>query len=207
MKLYLFEDKNIAEERIDIHYRAMTIHLNRIIGAIKEGEPSVTGWDENNESKVFNYFSDVYYFETVDRKSYAYLKEKTYKVDMTLGKVLYDYGDFGGFLNVVSGSNPDYYVNSVMMLLWSGIAVVCLYTYSFFDRWHPAVVITLQYIVAQTVVMGTIWIAGFFGEQSKNAYRDAFRSFTLFYVIGAVIYYVETFRSAKRANKLLNEIL
>ncbi len=95
MKLYLFEDKNIAEERIDIHYRAMTIHLNRIIGAIKEGEPSVTGWDENNESKVFNYFGDVYYFESVDRKSYAYLKEKTYKVDMTLGKVLDDYGDFG----------------------------------------------------------------------------------------------------------------
>ncbi len=49
--------------------------------------------------------------------------------------------------------------------------------------------------------------SGFWGELSENSYRDAFRSFTIFYVIGAIIHYVETFHSAKRANKMLNDIL
>lgn len=45
------------------------------------------------------------------------------------------------------------------------------------------------------------------GAVAKDGYKDAFLSFTIPYTIGAVIYYIEVFRSVHRQNQLLQDII
>ena len=50
------------------------------------------------------------------------------------------------------------------------------------------------------------WMISFFDEMHPDGYRDMFWSFTIPYVIGAVIYYVSLFLEIKKANRLLQNM-
>lgn len=50
------------------------------------------------------------------------------------------------------------------------------------------------------------WMISFFDELHPDGYRDMFWSFTIPYVIGAVIYYVSLFLEIKKANRLLQDM-
>lgn len=109
---------------------------------------------------------------------------------------------FGLFAGRESGSH----MNTVFTLIWCSIAVFILAIHPLFDEWPPAAMILIQYVIAMGLVLLTIFLAGFFGEISKNGYRDAVVSFTIPYIIGAACYYVSLFKSIKNQNKLLLEI-
>lgn len=96
--------------------------------------------------------------------------------------------------------------NNIMMLAWTSIAVFILSIHSIFDRLSPLVMILVQYIMALSLVMLTTVIVSIFSPVSKGGYYDIFMSFTIPYIIGAVIYYIEVFTSVHKQNKLLDEI-
>ncbi|WP_167954845.1 DUF6608 family protein [Anaerosporobacter faecicola] len=96
--------------------------------------------------------------------------------------------------------------NNVMMLLWTGIAVFVLSIHPLFEQVSPLTMILVQYAIAMGLVMLTVAIGSLFSPVSKGGYHDIFLSFTIPYIIGAVIYYVEVFRSVHRQNRLLDEI-
>lgn len=96
--------------------------------------------------------------------------------------------------------------NGLMMFLWTGIAVLVLSIHFYFERWSPVVMIVCQYVLALAMVMGSVWIWGLFTILHPDAYRDAWISFSIPYVIGAVIYYIDVFRSAHRQNQWIQEI-
>lgn len=96
--------------------------------------------------------------------------------------------------------------NSFTMIQWTSLGVGILYIHHYFERLSPLVMIITQYAIAMGLVFASIFIEGQFIPIHPNGYRDAFRSFTIPYVIGAILYYVQIFREAKRQNILLQEI-
>lgn len=100
----------------------------------------------------------------------------------------------------------DQLYNVIAMFSWTVIAVLILYTHNLFEKIHPVIMIIIQYAAAAALILLYIFISSFFGELHPDSYKDALRSFTIFYVIGAVLYYIEIFHSAKKQNAMLSEI-
>lgn len=108
--------------------------------------------------------------------------------------------------NLFRGNDNLSAVNSVNQLLFSIIAIVILYSHHLFKRFSPLTMIVLQYVVAMGIVFCLVYIQGFFMEIHPDGYRDVFRSFTLFYVIGAIVYYISVFADAINQNRILQEL-
>ena len=109
-------------------------------------------------------------------------------------------------INLLNGNSTGSHENSIMMLLWTSIAVFILSIHHLFDEWSPIFMIIIQYVIAMGLVFLSIFLISLFSEIHVDAYKDAFTSFTWPYIIGAGFYYISLFRSAARQNKLLSEI-
>lgn len=109
-------------------------------------------------------------------------------------------------INLLNGNSTGSHENSIMMLLWTSIAVFILSIHHLFDEWSPIFMIIIQYMIAMGLVFLSIFLISLFSEIHVDAYKDAFTSFTWPYIIGAGFYYISLFRSAARQNKLLSEI-
>lgn len=109
-------------------------------------------------------------------------------------------------LCLMNGRESSSNVNAVMMLFYCSIAVLVLSIHHLFDVWPPVVMILIQYVMAMGLVFLSVYIGSFFDEVSEDGYRDIFVSFTIPYFIGSAVYYISLFRSAKRQDKLLQEI-
>lgn len=95
--------------------------------------------------------------------------------------------------------------NLLVMLFLSFLATFVLSQHYRFEKLPLLLVIVLQYVFMIAAVMLFTWVSGFFSELHPNAYRDIFRSFTVPYLIGAVVYYVELYFEVRKADRLLQE--
>lgn len=84
---------NKEEERIDIFYHEMTPVLRKVAAVVKNEKPVLTGSTE--DEKALLDIEDVYYFDTVDRRTFAYTKDKTYQVSLTISALEEKLSDFG----------------------------------------------------------------------------------------------------------------
>ena len=100
-------------------------------------------------------------------------------------------------------TNP---LNSLLVFILSAIAVIVLSFHHLFDEWNPLLMILIQYIIAIALMMLVVYIGTLFEPMDEGGYREVFVSFSITYAIGAVIYYIEVFRSAYKQNQLLQEI-
>ncbi len=108
-------------------------------------------------------------------------------------------------VNTIAGTQTSN-ANAIMMLILTTISVSVLYLYQLLDRFSPLFTITLQYLVALMLAGIALFIWNLFDEISGNGYLDFFVSFTVFYAIGAVIFYVMTYLETKKMNELLQDI-
>jgi hypothetical protein len=93
--------------------------------------------------------------------------------------------------------------NNIVMLVFTIIGTLIVYSHKFFDEWSLLTVIVLQYILAIMLILGVIRLSVYYSPLHVNAYRDGFRSFTIPYVIAASYYYYHVFKDAKRTNERL----
>ncbi len=107
---------------------------------------------------------------------------------------------------IVQNEFGNYQSNMVMMLFLSFIATLVLSQHYRLQQIPMAIAIVLQYLVLIGVVLLITWISGFYSDLHPNAYRDMFLSFTIPYIIGAVIYYLNVFWEVKKANQILKDI-
>lgn len=70
------------EERIDIFYHEMTPVLKKVAAVVNGEKPVLTGTLE--EEKELLDIGEIYYFDTVDRRCFAYTKDKTYQISKTI---------------------------------------------------------------------------------------------------------------------------
>ncbi len=108
-------------------------------------------------------------------------------------------------LNMLTGHETNN-LNAIAMFLFTSIAVIVLSLHRMFDSSSPLLMIVIQYIVALTLVMLVVFLIGLFSPVSEGGYMDIFVSFTVPYIIGAIIYYVSVFYTARQQNHLLDEI-
>ncbi len=108
-------------------------------------------------------------------------------------------------VNTIAGTQASN-ANTVMMLILTTISVSVLYLYQLLDRFSPIFTITLQYLIALVLAGIALFTWNLFDEISRNGYLDFFVSFTVFYTIGAVVFYVMTYLETKKMNELLQDI-
>lgn len=99
-----------------------------------------------------------------------------------------------------------YQENLLLMFFLSFLTVFILSQHYRLQNFPLLVVILLQYFLLIGTVMLLIWVSSFFEPLHENGYRDMFISFTIPYVIGAVVYYVSLFYEIRRANQALKNI-
>lgn len=109
-------------------------------------------------------------------------------------------------IGVLAGKEAVSNWNAIFMLLWTSIAVLILSIHHLFDELPPLLMLVIQYAIAMTLVLLTVYISGFFEAVGKSSYKDAIVSFTVPYIIGAAVYYISVFRTAKRQDALIQEI-
>ena len=108
-------------------------------------------------------------------------------------------------VNTIAGTQTSN-ANAIMMLILTTISVSVLYLYQLLDRFSPLFTITLQYLIALVLAGIALFTWNLFDEISRNGYLDFFVSFTVFYTIGAVVFYVMTYLETKKMNELLQDI-
>ena len=111
----------------------------------------------------------------------------------------------GAIVNMLTGSETNN-LNTIAMLLFTSIAVIVLSLHRMFDSLSPLLMIVIQYAVALALVMLVVFLIGLFEPVAEGGYKDFFVSFTIPYIIGAVIYYVSVFYTARQQNHLIDEI-
>lgn len=96
--------------------------------------------------------------------------------------------------------------NLLTMLLFSFLGTLILSQHYRLSQLPLLLVAVLQYgILAATVILFT-WVSGHFTEIHPDGYRDMLRSFTIPYVIAALVYYGALYMEAKKANQLLQQM-
>lgn len=93
MKINEFIDNKIEEDRIDYHYKKKNKEVHEVLGLLKKYNHKLIGKTENEEI-VFS-LNDVYYFESVDKKTFAYLKDKVLRIEDILIDVEKAYFELG----------------------------------------------------------------------------------------------------------------
>lgn len=88
MRLRLLRDERLKEDRIDIHYREMTPVINQVIHVVEDKHNGLHlyGKTDKNEQILIN-IKDIYYFEYVDKRTFAYLQDEVYQVGESLAKL------------------------------------------------------------------------------------------------------------------------
>ena len=81
------------KERIDIYYHQMTPVLEKVIAVVKNEKPVLQGY-YMDEKELLD-LEEIYYFDTVDRRLFAYTKDKTYQLSATIAALEKQLGAFG----------------------------------------------------------------------------------------------------------------
>ena len=91
MKINLFENKNTTDEHIDIYFHEMRPVIRQVIDTVKSEKPSLLGRSadedlDDGEEIILNP-GDIYYFDYVERKLFAYTEDGVYRLMNTLSSV------------------------------------------------------------------------------------------------------------------------
>jgi hypothetical protein len=103
------------------------------------------------------------------------------------------------------GISPDQF-NLVLQFVWTCIALGSLSLYYFFEDWSTLTIIVLQYVVAISLVCLSLLFIGLFDTLHPDSFKDAFITFTIPYVIGAVIFNISLRRDVQKTNQKLEQL-
>ena len=107
---------------------------------------------------------------------------------------------------VVNGKMNPTQLNIFLFLILSILGVVVLSQHYRFERFSPLTMIIMQYAIAIAIILISLKTAPFFVDIHPDGYRDMTLSFSVPYIIGAIIYYFALRLEVKKQNKLLENI-
>lgn len=85
MKIEIIKDENTEETQIKIICKEVDESIDKIVTLLKTIDISIIGKLDND--KVMLNLQDIYYFEAVENKVFAYLKEKVYEVSYKIAEL------------------------------------------------------------------------------------------------------------------------
>lgn len=99
MKLNLYENKNLKEEKVDIHFTNMRPVIKQLIDTVKSERPTLSGRpadeDMDDGEEIILDAKEIYYLDHIDRKLFAYTKDGVFRIMNTLSnceEMLWNYG-------------------------------------------------------------------------------------------------------------------
>lgn len=93
IQLNLYQDEKINDEHIDIYYSKMKPVIQQVMDVVKNDKPEIIGSIDGE--KTFLQLDSIYYIDIVDKRVFAYTKDKVYQLQKTLTQLeemLCDYG-------------------------------------------------------------------------------------------------------------------
>lgn len=88
MKVTLSQETNLPQDYAEVHYKEMTPGIRKMVSYLKEefGNARIYGKTDDNEKKLLK-VSKIFYFESVDKRIFAYLEKDVYQVDESLNNL------------------------------------------------------------------------------------------------------------------------
>ena len=96
MKMRVFCDPKLKENRVDIYYNRKDAEVKDLLAYLQAGQ-ELYGTSERERRRL--HLQEIYYVEVVDRHCFVYLKQEVYEVEETLRSFLERYGE-SGFLQI-----------------------------------------------------------------------------------------------------------
>lgn len=84
-----------GEDEVILRYRELTPEISALIHQISQEAVTILGKAKERQYRLNPY--DIYYFESVDERLFAYTKEQTFQVMMTLAQVSETFDEMGFF--------------------------------------------------------------------------------------------------------------
>ena len=107
---------------------------------------------------------------------------------------------------IINGKMNPTQLNIFLFLVLSMLGVAVLSQHYRFNRFSPLAMIIMQYMIAERIILASLRIASFFVDIHPDGYRDMTLSFSVPYLIGALIYYICLRLEVKKQNQLLRII-
>jgi len=83
MRLNIFKNSELDENRVEIHYKNKNRQVDKIINYIRESSnATIIGVIDDHEIVVSQ--EQLYYFESIDKKCFAYASDEIYQIKSTL---------------------------------------------------------------------------------------------------------------------------
>jgi Response regulator of the LytR/AlgR family len=86
--LKLIKDPEQKETLVQVAFSERTMEVERIINKLQSEEITMTGIKDNRKYKIT--LADIYYIESVDKKTFLYCKEDVYQCQKRLCEILED---------------------------------------------------------------------------------------------------------------------
>ena len=94
MKITL-QKTDTGEDEIIIRYREMTREISDAVKLLSGTGPRLSGVKEDGGERYYFAPGEVYYFESVDGRLYAYLEKEVYRLREGLEEISEQYADLG----------------------------------------------------------------------------------------------------------------
>ena len=107
---------------------------------------------------------------------------------------------------IINGKMNPTQLNIFLFLVLSILGVAVLSQHYRFNLFSPLAMIIMQYMIAEIIILASLKIASFFVDIHPDGYRDMTLSFSVPYLIGALIYYIRLRLEVKKQNQLLRII-
>lgn len=93
MKINEYEQPEIAEDHIDVYYRRKTKEIADLLNDLKKHRQKLLGKADGKE--IFFSLQNVYYFESVDKKTFACLDQEVVQIPVSLRDLENAYFELG----------------------------------------------------------------------------------------------------------------
>jgi DNA-binding LytR/AlgR family response regulator len=93
MKQIKTKEENLEENYLELHYNKIDDETNAVLDRLRDTLRYIEGMCD--EKKVTIALTDIFYIETVDRKTYAYTKDACVEIKEALRDILEEYSGIG----------------------------------------------------------------------------------------------------------------
>lgn len=93
MKVRIYKDPNLLEDYAEIHCKKETLSVTKLADYIETGFKKILGRDRDTIRPLV--LNEIFYFESVEKKTFAYLKESVWEVEMALRETEENYCNLG----------------------------------------------------------------------------------------------------------------
>ena len=93
MKLIKTKEKDLKENYLELHYDIIDEETNAVLERLRDTLRYIEGTYE--DKKVTIALTDIFYIETVDRKTFAYTQDMCVEIKEALRDILEDYSKIG----------------------------------------------------------------------------------------------------------------